>query len=165
MKPFKIGTLVKALILTIPAYVLGLVVLSLYSWLFVFLWLIFLLTGDFGALPLIALPIALFAAGTVWYLITKFIYGWLLKVFWSEPPEILRPGGFKDGLKTCGEVFLVTLPIALVFATLAGFDKLPEISSREYFSGTYEYGIQKFSVQWFWLWLASAVSYYHFVRR
>jgi|GEM_PF-3018344 hypothetical protein len=165
MKSFKLSTLVKALLLTIPAYVLGLVVLAVYGWGFLFLWLIFMVYQQFEAAFLIGIPVACFVLGFVWYSLAKFIYSLLLKTFWSIPPQVLRPGGIRDGLRTCGEAFLTALPIAIVFAVLAGFDRLPEVSFNELIEQRYRYPIEKFLIQWFWLWLLSAIGYYHFARK
>ncbi len=166
MKPFKISSLVKALLLVIPSYGLGLAVIAVATWLLFFLWLILMLSGQLETFPLIGLPIALLAIGFAWYCFAKVIYSLLLRVFWSEPPKLVRTGGVREGLKTYGEILVVSLPLALVFASLIGlFGTLTDARSAGWLAGRMVSLMDVVLIRWFWLWLLSAVGYYHFARK
>lgn len=175
MKPFKISSLGRAIALAIPAYLVGLVLFAFLFWSAIFLCLVFIFSGQPDTIPFLIAPVAIFAIAVVWYLAIKIIYDLLLRLLWSKPPQLLRSGGFKQSLKTCSDIFLVTLPITSAYILVSVFIVASQSCFiREYSTDklvfTYQcqqsmLPLDRFLLQGFWFWLLSAIVFYNFARK
>lgn len=156
----------KALRLAIPTYIGG-VILFNSIFIIVFAITILMIANDprvginqIFILLLVDISLLLIALG--WFFLIGIIWGWIIGVFCSNPPQWLRPSRIsKEGLSDFLISLLATLPIMMVLFFKVGISTYQDINTISGGNGEGKIYLPILVSNWSVLWLITSAFLYH----
>jgi hypothetical protein len=148
----------KAIGLAIPAYC-GVLSFAIFSWFFSYMAILVLFDSPKASLVFLSLSVGSLAMAFLWYVLLLFCYSFVLRLFWSDPPEWLKPPKrWSDILSNLAILLISSLPISTVLIIQAWI----KVGLKAMAMQTYRIHSPDVIFNLFWLWLISAAYCYQF---
>ncbi|MDJ0737387.1 MAG: hypothetical protein QNJ47_25535 [Nostocaceae cyanobacterium] len=153
-----------AIKLAIPAYVGANVVLAFEFWRYSLVGSLLAATGNDGLILFFVVSVITLLLSLLWFLILVGLYGLLLKLLWSNPPQWLRLPKLKSLImRDFGILVVSVFPIVVIFAIhgLLVSNIKQTFADLRTLRLTYDF----FLLRFWWLWIISAAYLYQWRLR
>lgn len=111
------------------------------------------------SIQLLIFAIGMLLMGFGAYQLVLLLYGFVLKIFWSNPPKIIAPPKFKASLHGFGILVWATLPLAAIYCAIIAAEVHVELSTGIEIMKQPGF-MTHFLKRFFWLWLIAAAYLY-----
>lgn len=143
----------------------GVIIFPFFFWQGVLLGCLLLISGELQPskvwLAIAGISLACLLIGFVLYLIVKLLWRFILRLLWSNPPQLLIPtSGFKVNLHKFIVLSVATLPIAAIFMLIIAAKTSVHVTTGVAIINRQGSTVD-FMIRLYWLWLLTAAYLLH----